>query len=113
VASEVGTPLDVNNFRKQWDRACREAGAGHVRPHDLRHTYASWLLQGGRSLAEVGRLLGHVSPITTQRYAHLAKPVAQDVLDALGDPRRAANVQQPAATRGPTALHRGHLRVVK
>jgi integrase len=113
VASEAGTPLDVNNFRKQWDRACREADVGHVRPHDLRHTYASWLLQGGRSLAEVGRLLGHVSPITTQRYAHLAKPVAQDVLDALGDPRRAANVQQPTATQGPAALHRGHLRVVK
>lgn len=105
VASEAGTPLDVNNFRKHWDRACRLADVGHVRPHDLRHTYASWLLQGGRSLAEVGKLLGHMSPVTTQRYAHLAELPSEQVLAALGRPRRA-----PGDAPSPA---RGHLRVVQ
>lgn len=113
VASEVGSPLDVSNFRKHWERACRLADVGHVRPHDLRHTYASWLLQGGRSLAEVGKLLGHMSPVTTQRYAHLATLPSEEVLAALGSPRRAANVQQPAPIQGSAALHRSHLRIVR
>jgi integrase len=114
VSSEAGTPMDVDNFRKRWDVACRRADVGHVRPHDLRHTYASWLLQAGISLAEVGRLLGHVSPTTTQRYAHLAETPAEEVLAALGRPRpRAANVQQPAAAPGLTGLRRGHLQIVR
>jgi len=59
------------------------AGVGHARIHDLRHTYASWLLQDGIDLAEVGQLLGHRSPVTTQRYAHLRDEPSAAVLAAL------------------------------
>lgn len=76
--------MDGSRFRARWDAACRAAGVGHVRVHDLRHTYASWLLQSGVDLAEVGRLLGHTSPLTTQRYAHLAETPSAAVLEALG-----------------------------
>ncbi len=39
--------------------------------HDLRHTYASVLASAGLSLPVIGALLGHTTPTTTARYAHL------------------------------------------
>ena len=55
-----------------WDSARKRAGLGHVRIHDLRHSFASFLVNSGRSLYEVQRLLGHAHIKTTQRYAHLS-----------------------------------------
>jgi integrase len=42
-----------------------------TRMHDLRHTLASFLVSGGATLPMIGALLGHTSPSTTARYAHL------------------------------------------
>ncbi len=39
--------------------------------HDLRHSYASFLVSAGLSLPVIGALLGHAQPSTTARYAHL------------------------------------------
>jgi site-specific recombinase XerD len=44
----------------------------YVRIHDLRHSFASFLINGGRSLYEVQKILGHTQLKTTQRYAHLS-----------------------------------------
>jgi integrase len=71
--------------KRQWEPTLERSKLGHVRPHDLRHTYASWLVQKGTPLAEIGRLLGHVSPVTTQRYAHLVDTDNASVLAALPD----------------------------
>ena len=56
-----------------WDTARRKAGLPDVRLHDLRHTFASLLINSGRSLYEVQKLLGHTQVKTTQRYAHLTQ----------------------------------------
>jgi site-specific recombinase XerD len=56
-----------------WDSARRDAGLEDVRIHDLRHSYASFLVNAGRTLYEVQRLLGHTQIKTTQRYAHLSQ----------------------------------------
>ena len=55
-----------------WDTARRKAGLSEVRIHDLRHSFASFLVNSGRSLYEVQKLLGHAHIKTTQRYAHLS-----------------------------------------
>lgn len=89
LTAEGGGPLRNSNWSERvWRPAVAASGVGHTRPHDLRHSYASWLLQEGIDLAEVGRLLGHVSPQTTQRYAHLASTPSAAVLAALAAPRK-------------------------
>jgi len=62
----------VKDIKKFWSGVMRQAGLEGYRRHDNRHTYASHLVSGGLSLEVVGRLLGHTSPETTKRYAHLA-----------------------------------------
>jgi integrase len=54
-----------------WDKARKAANLPNVRIHDLRHSFASALVNSGISLYEVQELLGHSSIKTTQRYAHL------------------------------------------
>lgn len=97
--SSEDTPLDHHNYyRRVWTPAATRAGLDDVHIHDARHTYASWLIQQGVSLAEVGRLLGHVSALTTQRYAHLAETPSAPVLNALSRPeQRGADVGQDPA----------------
>jgi len=56
---------------RAWYRLRKKAGV-NVRIHDLRHTYASLLITGGRSLYEVQKILGHADPKLTMRYAHLS-----------------------------------------
>jgi integrase len=56
-----------------WDTARKIAGLADVRMHDLRHSFASLLINSGRTLYEVQRLLGHTQIKTTQRYAHLSE----------------------------------------
>ena len=55
-----------------WVTARRRAGLDDLRIHDLRHSFASFLINNGRSLYEVQRILGHSSARMTERYAHLA-----------------------------------------
>lgn len=83
-----GRPLRNSNWSPLWRDAVEAADIGHARIHDLRHTYASRLLQAGIPLAEVGRLLGHVSTQTTAKYAHLAETPSEAVRLALAAPRK-------------------------
>lgn len=65
-----------------WNTARKNAGLPKVRMHDLRHSFASFLINGGRSLYEVQRILGHTQSKTTQRYAHLRHDTLLDAADA-------------------------------
>ena len=82
----------IVNLAKPWRRMLNEAGIDPACVHDLRHTAASIAVASGASLPLIGGVLGHKSPQTTARYAHLAddpvrqtsETIAQRVKGAMG-----------------------------
>lgn len=97
-----GGVRDDRNFTQHvLAPALKEAGLTHLGAslHDLRHTYASWLVQDGVSLSRVAELLGHASTSTTEIYAHLAPVTKKDVESALLDPSGANVAQTPVLAR--------------
>lgn len=64
-----------------WRRIRARAGLQDVRLHDLRHSFASFLVNEGVSLYVVQALLGHANARTTQRYAHLANDTLTDATE--------------------------------
>ena len=73
-----------------WDRIRKRAGLPDVRLHDLRHSYASYLVNNGVSIYVVQQLLGHTQTRTTQRYAHLDRDTLNDAAAIAGDVVRKA-----------------------
>jgi site-specific recombinase XerD len=67
------TGVPYSSFYYSWDAARKRAGLPELRVHDLRHSFASFLVNAGRSLYEVQELLGHADIRTTSRYAHLSR----------------------------------------
>jgi integrase len=73
----VGRRGALSTISKVWARLRREAGLPHLRLHDLRHQFASFLVNDGRTLYEVQAILGHSSSKVTERYAHLSTATLQ------------------------------------
>jgi integrase len=78
-----------------WDRIRRRAGLADVRLHDLRHSYASFLVNQGISLYVVQGLLGHAHSRTTQRYAHLAHETLLDAAERVSAVVNGGNAHEP------------------
>jgi len=78
----VGRP--IQSIQQVWQRVRAEANLDGVRLHDLRHSFASFAAANGASLPIIGRMLGHSTPLTTQRYAHLVQDPVRDANEAVG-----------------------------
>jgi integrase len=74
IAGDGDGPLV--GYWRLWALLLTRAGVTDLRIHDLRHSYASMAVSAGLSLPQIGGLLGHASPQTTQRYAHLVDEAA-------------------------------------
>jgi integrase len=81
-ADEMGRPYSPNRVSVAFGRACREAAIVDLRFHDLRHDFATLLINNGASLYQVQHQLGHTNVRTTQRYAHLL-PEKQNIVDRI------------------------------
>ena len=99
--SRVGTPLRVQNFRRDWfDRAAHAVGLSGLTPHELRHTAASLAIASSASVKGVQSMLGHASAqMTLDRYGHLFP----DELDAVADRLDAARADQVLTEPRPDA----------
>lgn len=71
------------NVNKVWRKVLKDSTLGHLRWHDLRHTFASQLVMAGIPLNTVRELLGHKDIKTTLRYAHLAPQGLKSAVESL------------------------------
>ena len=90
-----GTALEERNVRHVFTRMLEKAELRQIRVHDLRHTFASLLLQQGESVVYVKEQLGHGSiQITVDTYGHLIPGANRAAVDRL-DTRCRRNRTQP------------------
>lgn len=71
----------MTDIKKFWATILRISNIQNLRIHDLRHSYASFLVSAGLSFPIIGALLGHTQAQTTHRYAHLHDAPLRDATD--------------------------------
>lgn len=69
-ATANGSRILASNLQREFGNAMKKAGIENFRFHDLRHTFATRLVQASVDIYTVAKLLGHRDISTTQRYAH-------------------------------------------
>ena len=99
---KLGQNTVRTTIRRPWAAICKAAGLAKVeqvlgkrgmltiykplvRNHDLRLSYASWLVNHGEPLESIGKLLEHIDPKTTYRYAHLADATLKSATNKFGE----------------------------
>ena len=80
----------MTTIDKVWQQIRAEAGLPSFRLHDLRHNFASMLVNSGRTLYEVQQILGHSDSKVTERYAHLSTKTLQEAANTASDSVNAA-----------------------
>jgi integrase len=95
-SNEVGEP--VKSFRTAWEKALTRANIRDYHWHDLRHEYASRLVESGRPMAHVQELLGHKSIVTTERYNTNRQEQLRATAQML-DPLMNGRSSEPASTQ--------------
>jgi integrase len=100
VFANPKTKIPYVSIFGSWNTARSRAGLADVRIHDLRHSFASFLVNAGRSLYEVQKILGHTQVKTTQRYAHLSQETLIDAANAAMNSM--SGMFAPVTVRPPT-----------
>lgn len=93
------TEQPYTTIMKVWSRLREKAGLPHLRIHDLRHSYASFLANNGRTLLEIQQILGHSDPKVTLRYSHLSAKTLQDAASSAS-----VIVKSPVLVKSPVRV---------
>jgi integrase len=102
---ENGDPLNRCAVNRMLNRIARDAGIGHVHPHQLRHTLATQAINRGMSIEAIAALLGHRSLDMTRRYARIADRTVAEAYFDVSDKVDALYATHPAPLP-LTELHR-------
>jgi integrase len=78
------TKTHIGDIKRFWKNICQTAQIKNARIHDLRHTFASILVNSGIGLEVIGKLVGHSNAKTTQRYAHLINDTLKQATEVFG-----------------------------
>ena len=82
VVANPKTKLPCVTLFCSWNTARKASGLPEVRLHDLRHSKASNMVNSGRSILAVAKVLGHTQLKTSQRYSHLSNETLLAAVDA-------------------------------
>jgi integrase len=102
ASRQHGKPLQEPS--KAWQRIRKAAGLTHLRIHDLRRTFGSWLGDAGFTSKQIGTALGHKSDITSRVYMALgdqSKRAAADAVERLMTGKPAKVTRLPSRKRHP------------
>jgi integrase len=95
------------DLQRPWQAIRHRAGLGHMRLHDLRHSFAATGAASNFGLPVIGKLLGHRNAETTSRYAHVAadplkiaaNAIASDLAAKMGEPIGTESEVSPGSER--------------
>jgi integrase len=95
--SASGMPLDQGSgVKREFWPLLKQAGLRHIRFHDLRHAFATLLIDQGESPKYIQAQLGHTSiRVTVDRYGHLLPNVNQQAARRLEDNLFGSSVRKP------------------
>lgn len=95
-ADPLGRPWNPSSISNAFDRMAREAKLSTTRLHDVRHSAATWLLQGGIDVRTVAAVLGHSTAVTTlNTYAHVMPGAEAKAVEAIAE--RLSRVESEAS----------------
>jgi integrase len=91
--------VPYTSIRKSLSSAGHRAGLGHVRPHDLRHTFVTRMLDLSVPIEQVNYLAGHKSMAMTKRYDHANEERYGAAIEALDAAGKTSSAEALAAAR--------------
>lgn len=84
--TQHGTPLEPRCISHEWAKVCASTGITPIRPHDLRHSRASFALRQGVEMKTIQTMLRHSRLATTANlYTHVLREVQRSGADRIGD----------------------------
>jgi len=99
--SRLGTPYTSSGVSGLFRKIVERAGLVDFRFHDLRHDFATRIRRAGHGLDVVQKLLGHASPVMTQRYAHIGVSELHAAVAAVGNVRPSGKLKRSVSSIAP------------